>query len=91
MISLDQLEDLEYKNVIVKGKFDHEKEIYISPRTKLIDGDTSKESGGLISSSANTGLNVITPFHVADSKYVILLKNKSEFHTISVSVQIYNF
>ncbi len=56
---------MEYSKFEMIGKFDHEKEIYIGPRS-LID-DTKKETGGLIS-SGQSGYLVITPFKLSDSK-----------------------
>ena len=70
--SLDDLSKMEYQKVIVRGHFDHSKELYIGPRALLTPDD---ESGSLMSSQPKSGHLVITPFHLADRKqvYVFLI------------------
>lgn len=68
---------MEYRKVKVEGNFDHSKEIYISPRSKIVKGDVSQEAGGLMSSSASHGAYVITPFTLSDTELVALLTLKS--------------
>jgi len=44
MFSLSELEDMEYRKVIVRGKFDHSKELYVMPRMLLPGTDPSQDS-----------------------------------------------
>lgn len=65
--SLEELSQLEYCPVHVQGQFDHSRELYIGPRTLLIDGDAASQAG-LTSQKAGvqSGYLVVTPFHLAD-------------------------
>jgi surfeit locus 1 family protein len=61
--SLDELSQLEYHPVRVQGQFDHSRELYIGPRTLMVDGDaglTTHKSG------VQSGYHVVTPFHLAE-------------------------
>jgi len=71
---LDELKDLEYYPVYVKGHFLHDKELYMGPRSLLTHGDASTQ-GGLMSKnqSKNTGYLVVTPFKLADRDLTILV------------------
>lgn len=64
--SLDDLKDLEYCRVRVKGTFDHSKEVYIGPRSLMKSEE--ERGGGLMSTGGNSGYHVVTPFHVVDSE-----------------------
>lgn len=68
--SADEIAKLEYFPVHVKGRFVHDKEIYIGPRSLLVEGDASTQSS-LISKGQNTnqGYLVVTPFELSDRKY----------------------
>lgn len=65
MCSPAELKDLEYRRVKVSGRFDHSRELYILPRT-LVDPEREAREAGRLSSSAETGANIITPFHCTD-------------------------
>lgn len=69
--SLEDIYKLEYQPVHVKGYFIHDKEMYIGPRSLLTKGDASTQSS-LVTGKANTthGYQVITPFKLADRKYL---------------------
>ncbi|XP_064649183.1 surfeit locus protein 1-like isoform X2 [Lineus longissimus] len=69
--SLDDLKDLEYCRVRVKGTFDHSKEVYIGPRSLMKSEE--ERGGGLMSTGGNSGYHVVTPFHVVDSDLTILV------------------
>uniref|UniRef100_T1JHR0 SURF1-like protein n=1 Tax=Strigamia maritima TaxID=126957 RepID=T1JHR0_STRMM len=69
---LDELKNLEYCRVRVRGTFNHDQELYISPRSRVDKGDTV-EGGGLMSSSASTGSWIITPFTITDRNMTILV------------------
>ena len=60
------MDDMDYRKFELTGTFDHDKEVYLGPRS-LIDPE-KKETGGLIS-SGQTGFLVVTPFKLSDSKY----------------------
>ena len=70
--SKEELESIEYYPVYVKGTFLHDKEIYMGPRSLLIDGKTS-ESSLLSVKNMPQGFLVITPFKLSDREYVDLL------------------
>ncbi|XP_043914591.1 surfeit locus protein 1 [Protopterus annectens] len=66
------LKDLEYRRVKVRGYFDHSKELYILPRT-MVDADREARDAGRLSSSGESGANVITPFYCTDLGIRILV------------------
>ncbi|XP_060769367.1 surfeit locus protein 1 [Neoarius graeffei] len=67
-----ELKDLEYRRVKVRGWFDHSLELYILPRS-LVDPEREARDAGRLSSSAESGANVITPFHCTDLGITILV------------------
>ncbi|XP_075869936.1 surfeit locus protein 1 [Nelusetta ayraudi] len=67
-----ELNDLEYRRVRVRGRFDHSQELYILPRS-LVDPQREAREAGSLSSSGETGANVITPFHCTDLGITILV------------------
>ncbi|XP_066990239.1 surfeit locus protein 1 [Macrobrachium rosenbergii] len=69
---LNDLEDLEYKRVRLRGTFDHSKEIFMGPRPLLVGGDVYEGGSGLIS-SGQSGYLVLTPFKFADRDLTILV------------------
>lgn len=60
-----ELNGLEYRRVRVRGRFDHSQELYILPRS-LVDPQREAREAGSLSSSGETGANVVTPFHCTD-------------------------
>lgn len=60
---------MEFQPVYARGRFLHEKELYMGPRSLLVRGD-SMDEGGLISQygSTNQGYLVITPFQLEGQK-----------------------
>lgn len=60
-----ELNNLEYRRVKVRGRYDHSQELYILPRSPVDPEKEAREAGSL-SSSGETGANVITPFHCTD-------------------------
>jgi len=71
MFSLSELEDMEYRKVIVRGKFDHSKELYIMPRMLLsgTDTDFGSSSGSFNRAPPKSGANVVTAFQVSAEQY----------------------
>ena len=65
---------MEYCPVKVRGRFLHDQEFTIGPKSLIIDGAGASEvGGGLISNSrSNTGYCVVTPFKLEDREYVHL-------------------
>lgn len=69
---LDELKELEYKRVVVKGHFDHSKELYVRPRS-FISPDPDKGGSGLFSAGGTSGAHIVTPFHLSDKNMTILV------------------
>ncbi|XP_041815670.1 surfeit locus protein 1 [Chelmon rostratus] len=67
-----ELKSLEYRRVRVRGRYDHSQELYILPRSPVDPQKEAREAGSL-SSSGETGANVITPFHCTDLGITILV------------------
>ncbi|XP_054582981.1 surfeit locus protein 1 [Eptesicus fuscus] len=67
-----ELKNLEYRPVKVRGHFDHSKELYMMPRT-MVDPEREAREAGRLSSSAQSGAYVITPFHCTDLGLSILV------------------
>ncbi|XP_067012489.2 surfeit locus protein 1 [Anabrus simplex] len=73
-LDLSELEKLEYYPIRVRGHFDHSQELYLGPRSLLLEGEAATQSS-LISRSAGGqhGYYVVTPFHLADRDLTILV------------------
>lgn len=67
-----ELKDLEYRRVTVRGQYDHSKELYILPRSP-VDPEKEAREAGQLSSSGETGANIVTPFHCTDLGITILV------------------
>ncbi|KAK6481010.1 surfeit locus protein 1-like [Huso huso] len=67
-----ELNSLEYRRVKVRGRFDHSKELYILPRSQ-VDPEREAREAGRITSSGESGANVVTPFHCTDRGVTILV------------------
>ncbi|KAI4875552.1 hypothetical protein NFI96_032514, partial [Prochilodus magdalenae] len=67
-----ELKDLEYRRVKVRGRFDHSQELYILPRAP-VDPEREAREAGRLSSSGESGANVITPFYCTDLGITILV------------------
>ncbi|KAM6902228.1 surfeit locus protein 1 [Xenentodon cancila] len=67
-----ELNDLEYRRVKVRGRYDHSQELYIMPRSP-VDPEKEAREAGRLSSSGETGANVVTPFHCTDLGITILV------------------
>ncbi|XP_063837765.1 surfeit locus protein 1 [Ostrinia nubilalis] len=70
----EELENMEYLPVKVRGKFLHDKEIAIGPRSLIENESALSRVGSLVSDpKKNQGWLIVTPFEVADSGKVILV------------------
>lgn len=64
--SLSELSNMEYRLVKLRGKFLHDKEMLMGPRS-LIRPDGGETQGGLFSQrDAGNGYLIVTPFQLAD-------------------------
>lgn len=65
--SLDELKDMEFYRVKIRGKFIYEKEFLIGPRSLIVEGQAASEKGGgVFSGKSYTGYYVVTPFKLDD-------------------------
>ena len=64
-----ELKTLEYRRVTVRGRYDHSQELYILPRSP-VDPEKEAREAGQLSSSGETGANIITPFYCSDLGYM---------------------
>ncbi|KAM9083548.1 surfeit locus protein 1 isoform 1-T1 [Megaptera novaeangliae] len=67
-----ELQNLEYRPVKVRGHFDHSKELYMMPRT-MVDPAREAREAGRLSSAAESGAYVVTPFRCTDLGVTILV------------------
>uniref|UniRef100_A0A672LUM3 SURF1-like protein n=1 Tax=Sinocyclocheilus grahami TaxID=75366 RepID=A0A672LUM3_SINGR len=67
-----EIKQLQYRRVKVRGHFDHSKELYVLPRSP-VDPEREAREAGRISSSGQSGANVITPFYCSDLGITILV------------------
>uniref|UniRef100_A0A3P9JII3 SURF1-like protein n=1 Tax=Oryzias latipes TaxID=8090 RepID=A0A3P9JII3_ORYLA len=68
----NEVNKLEYRRVRVRGRYDHSKELYIMPRSPVDPEKEAREAGSL-SSSGETGANVVTPFQCINLGITILV------------------
>lgn len=76
VFSLDEIENLEYRPVHIKGQFLHDRELYMGPRSLLKGGDAATQSS-LVSKGdidKTHGYLVITPFKLENREYVTVSK-----------------
>ncbi|KAM9306984.1 surfeit locus protein 1 [Pholidichthys leucotaenia] len=71
-VDLYELNKLEYRRVKVRGRYDHSRELYIMPRSP-VDPEREAREAGQLSSSGETGANVVTPFHCTELGVTILV------------------
>ncbi|CAK1554098.1 unnamed protein product [Leptosia nina] len=72
-LDFNKLQTMEYKSVKVKGKFLHDKEILIGPRS-LVENEVLPRTGSLVSDpKKNQGWLVVTPFKLSETGEVILV------------------
>ncbi|GFO49554.1 surf1-like protein [Plakobranchus ocellatus] len=66
--NLDDLKQMEYRRVVVKGTFDHSKELFIGPRTNTNEPETMGSAR-----ATSVGVHVVTPFKLSDRNETILV------------------
>lgn len=59
---------MEYRPVKVRGKFLHEKELHLGPRSFIDKYAIEKRDGGVLTTPHATGYLIITPFKLEDRK-----------------------
>ncbi|KAK5639076.1 hypothetical protein RI129_011568 [Pyrocoelia pectoralis] len=69
----EQISELEFYPVHVRGQFDHSKELYIGPRSLLHHGDAVSSSSLFTTDSKAQGYLVITPFKLESRDETILV------------------
>ncbi|KAM9793422.1 surfeit locus protein 1 [Syngnathus typhle] len=67
-----ELTGLEYRRVRVRGRYEHDKELYVLPRSP-VDPEKEAREAGRLTSSGETGANVVTPFRCTDLGITILV------------------
>ncbi|KAK9891403.1 hypothetical protein WA026_014641 [Henosepilachna vigintioctopunctata] len=71
--NLDNLDELDYKPVYARGKFLHDQELYMGPRTLLVNGDAEGEGSLFSQKGSNQGYLIITPFKLDNQDKIILV------------------
>jgi len=69
--NLEDLLDMEYRKFELTGTFQHDKEVFIGPRSPIEDKN-APPTGGLIS-SGQSGYHVVTPFKLSGSDLTVLV------------------
>lgn len=63
---MEEIDKLDYCPVVITGKFDHSRELYMGPRPQInVESHQGGEGGGVFSTS-KAGYNIITPFKPND-------------------------
>jgi len=69
-----EVANLEFRKVKVKGEFLHNEEIFLGPRSCLIDGDAPVQTSFMATSPNGTsGYHIVTPFVLSDTHEKILV------------------
>ncbi|KAK0088326.1 hypothetical protein PV325_012324 [Microctonus aethiopoides] len=71
---LNELEQMEYCPVKVRGEYLYDREFTIGPKSLIKNGaGASEQGGGLVSTRGNTGYYLITPFKLENRDVTILI------------------
>lgn len=62
---------MEYRPIRVRGKFLHDKEITMGPRSLVMKGNLGQKGGILTQQNTSTGYLIITPFKLDGREYGI--------------------
>lgn len=75
---------MEYRQVKVRGQFQHDKELYMGPRSFIKNNDGATKGSVFSSQNTGSGFLVITPFKLEDREYVFaaLCRNSHENRNI---------
>ncbi|KAB0801245.1 hypothetical protein PPYR_05599 [Photinus pyralis] len=71
--SIDEISELEFYPIHIRGEFDHSKELYIGPRSLLHHGDAVSSSSLFTKQSNTQGYLVITPFKLENRDTTVLV------------------
>ncbi|XP_059613398.1 SURF1-like protein [Phlebotomus argentipes] len=71
--NLDELENLEYRSVIVRGHFLHDREIFMGPRSLIQHGDGTTKSSVFSKQGNTSGYLVVTPLKLEGREEIILV------------------
>lgn len=73
--SLNEIQDTEYRRIKARGKFvqEYDRQAYLKPKLLLVNDEALRRGHSAASHMAEAGVNVITPFEVADSNLRILV------------------
>uniref|UniRef100_A0A1B0GN18 SURF1-like protein n=1 Tax=Phlebotomus papatasi TaxID=29031 RepID=A0A1B0GN18_PHLPP len=71
--NLEDLGKMEYRPVILRGHFLHDREIYMGPRSFIQHGDATSRSGVFSKQGNTTGYLVITPLKLEGREEIILV------------------
>ncbi|XP_012259097.2 surfeit locus protein 1 [Athalia rosae] len=71
---LEDLQEMEYQPIKVKGRFIHDKEFIIGPRSLLKDGEAASAGGGIFAiGDVQAGYIAVTPFKLEGRPETILI------------------
>ncbi|XP_065651599.1 surfeit locus protein 1 [Hydra vulgaris] len=91
ILSPRKIEEMEYRRVIVRGKFDHTKEVFLGPRSKNVSNSFNNSS--LISSRSESGYHIVTPFVLNTGERILVnrgwvpLKMKSSLTRVQGQIE----
>lgn len=73
--NLEDLNNMEYQNIVVKGQFIHDRELLLGPRGLISPKAADNHQGGglFTSQSASSGFQIITPFKLDGREETILV------------------
>ncbi|XP_063700093.1 SURF1-like protein [Culicoides brevitarsis] len=72
--NLQDIDFMEYRKIIVRGEFLHDRELIMGPRSLITDGDVSTAGGGIFTQqSEKHGFHVVTPFKLEGRDDIILV------------------
>ncbi|XP_046387790.1 surfeit locus protein 1 [Ischnura elegans] len=71
--AIEELKDMEYRPVKVRGTFLHDRELLMGPRSFIADQGQTRESSVFSASQGQVGWLVITPFQLSDRNLTILV------------------
>jgi len=70
---VSKLDEMEFTQVKLRGKFDYTNEVLVGPRSLLKDGPKVPKNGVIDSVKRESGYHIVTPFEVAGRNFRILV------------------